>query len=227
MKSATQLVLGGAAECGVVLLNGQERVDDVRVLVALGDGAFEPLVAILVRQAQDPARHRDRHPGAGTGRGQFTDEGAEVTSSRELPRNAFAMIGNLLRGRILTGRGVNQSLGRPRSHAPELVDWVELLQIRPVPTAAGTGWRVNMAAAQDTAVAEVMCAALDAVNQGLWQRLRACPDCQYVFFDGSRNNTRTWCRMIREDPSGRSCGNLAKVRAKRARDRAATPASSM
>lgn len=114
-----------------------------------------------------------------------------------------------------------------RSHAPELADWVERLQIRPVPTAAGTGWPVSMAAAQNTAVTEVMCAALDAVNQGLWQRLRACPDCQYVFFDGSRNNTRTWCRMIREDPSGRSCGNLAKARAKRARDRAAAPESSM
>lgn len=112
-----------------------------------------------------------------------------------------------------------------RSHAAELTDWIELLHIRPVLTAAGTGWPVSMAAAQDTAVTEVVCAALDAVNQGLWQRLRACPDCQYVFYDSSRNNTRTWCRMIREHPSGRSCGNLAKVRAKRARDRAAAPRS--
>ncbi len=38
------------------------------------DGAFEPRVVPVGRQAQDPARHRDRHPDAGTVRGHLTDE---------------------------------------------------------------------------------------------------------------------------------------------------------
>ena len=37
-------------------------------------GIFEPLVVPLSRQAQDPARHRDRNPDVGTGRGHLTDE---------------------------------------------------------------------------------------------------------------------------------------------------------
>jgi len=46
-------------------------VDQVRVVpVPPGDRVLEPLVVPLGRQAQDPARHRDRHPDTGTGRGQ-------------------------------------------------------------------------------------------------------------------------------------------------------------
>jgi hypothetical protein len=63
------------AERGVVLVDPQQSVDDVSVVpVSLGHGLLEPLVVPLGRQAQDPARHRDRHPDAGTGRGHLTDE---------------------------------------------------------------------------------------------------------------------------------------------------------
>jgi predicted RNA-binding Zn ribbon-like protein len=47
---------------------------------------------------------------------------------------------------------------------------------------------------------------------GRWDRLKACAadDCQYAFFDSSRNRSRTWCSM-------EVCGNRAKTRAYRAR----------
>jgi predicted RNA-binding Zn ribbon-like protein len=47
---------------------------------------------------------------------------------------------------------------------------------------------------------------------GSWSRLKACQadDCQWAFYDGSRNRSRTWCSM-------RACGNRAKARAYRAR----------
>ena len=43
--------------------------------------------------------------------------------------------------------------------------------------------------------------------QGDWPRLKACPadDCQWAFFDASRNRSRTWCSM-------EECGNRAKTR---------------
>ncbi|MFJ5932971.1 MULTISPECIES: CGNR zinc finger domain-containing protein [unclassified Streptomyces] len=44
-----------------------------------------------------------------------------------------------------------------------------------------------------------------------WRRLRACPDCRWVFYDQSRNNTRTWCSMYAGE-SGRACGSIAKVK---------------
>jgi hypothetical protein len=63
------------AECGLVLVDLKERVDRVRVVpVPLANGLLAPRVVPLGRQAQDPARHRDRHPDAGTGRGHLTDE---------------------------------------------------------------------------------------------------------------------------------------------------------
>ncbi len=55
------------------------------------------------------------------------------------------------------------------------------------------------------AVADIQCA-------GTWERLKACAadDCQWAFYDTSRNRSRTWCSM-------ESCGNRAKTRAYRAR----------
>jgi predicted RNA-binding Zn ribbon-like protein len=55
------------------------------------------------------------------------------------------------------------------------------------------------------AVADIQCA-------GTWERLKACAaeDCQWAFYDTSRNRSRTWCSMD-------VCGNRAKTRAYRAR----------
>lgn len=48
--------------------------------------------------------------------------------------------------------------------------------------------------------------------QGAWPRLKACPaeDCQWAFYDGSRNRSRTWCSM-------EECGNREKTRRYRSR----------
>lgn len=48
--------------------------------------------------------------------------------------------------------------------------------------------------------------------QGAWLRLKACPaeDCQWAFYDGSRNRSRTWCSM-------EECGNREKTRRYRSR----------
>ncbi len=47
-----------------------------------------------------------------------------------------------------------------------------------------------------------------------WGRLKACPaeDCQWAFYDRSRNRSATWCQMG-------ACGNRSKARAFRARRR--------
>lgn len=44
-------------------------------------------------------------------------------------------------------------------------------------------------------------------SQGAWARVKACPDeeCEWAFYDNSRNRSRTWCSM--ED-----CGNRKKTR---------------
>jgi len=47
---------------------------------------------------------------------------------------------------------------------------------------------------------------------GEWPRLKACPaaDCEWAFYDTSRNRSRTWCSM-------EECGNRAKTRRYRRR----------
>ncbi|SDK36733.1 CGNR zinc finger domain-containing protein [Nonomuraea jiangxiensis] len=55
------------------------------------------------------------------------------------------------------------------------------------------------------------------IGTGRWARLKACPDCQWVFYDHSRNASRRWCAMAPAGSGGRGCGSIAKVRAYRRR----------
>ena len=50
--------------------------------------------------------------------------------------------------------------------------------------------------------------------EGTWSRLKACTSdtCMWAFYDRSRNRSRTWCTMT-------ICGNRAKARSYRARQR--------
>jgi len=59
----------------VVGMDGERGVDQARVIPGpLRDWGSAPLVVGLPGDPQHPARHRDRHPHRGAGRGQFTDE---------------------------------------------------------------------------------------------------------------------------------------------------------
>jgi hypothetical protein len=58
----------------------------------------------------------------------------------------------------------------------------------------------------------VLAAASRLVVLGDWERMKICPadECQWAFFDRSRNRSRTWCSM-------QVCGNREKARAWRER----------
>lgn len=60
--------------------------------------------------------------------------------------------------------------------------------------------------------ARLLAAVADSQAAGTWERIKACAaeDCQWAFYDRSRNRSRTWCTM-------EVCGNRAKTRAYRAR----------
>jgi CGNR zinc finger len=61
---------------------------------------------------------------------------------------------------------------------------------------------------------------VEAIAQSTWARLKACPDCQWVFYDHTKNQSKVWCLMTASGPQGRSCGSIAKVRAYRQRHKA-------
>ena len=63
---------------------------------------------------------------------------------------------------------------------------------------------------------ELLLVIRDAQRDGTWARLKACAndECQWAFYDRSRNHGGTWCEMS-------ACGNKLKNRAFRARSKAA------
>lgn len=106
-----------------------------------------------------------------------------------------------------------------QTHPAGLASWLSRHPLRPTLSADVDTPAVRLVPVRRTPVGQLLAGAVNAMSDGVWFRLRACPDCRYVFFDSSRNGSRTWCAMTRGDGTGRSCGNLAKARAKRARDR--------
>jgi predicted RNA-binding Zn ribbon-like protein len=64
------------------------------------------------------------------------------------------------------------------------------------------------------ALGRLLAAVSEAMNQGTWQRLKACGDqgCRWAFYDSSKNRSGHWCSM-------ESCGNRAKARQFRQRRR--------
>jgi predicted RNA-binding Zn ribbon-like protein len=62
------------------------------------------------------------------------------------------------------------------------------------------------------ALARLLIPVADGLRDGSWQRVKACrsPDCQWAFYDRSRNHSGVWCDMA-------ICGNRTKVRAYRGR----------
>jgi predicted RNA-binding Zn ribbon-like protein len=69
----------------------------------------------------------------------------------------------------------------------------------------------------DAAIGRMAAIVFEAIVDGRWERLKACPsdDCHWAFYDHSRNRSGTWCTMA-------VCGNRSKVRAYRER-RGITP----
>jgi predicted RNA-binding Zn ribbon-like protein len=63
-------------------------------------------------------------------------------------------------------------------------------------------------------VSEVIAVALTAMLDGTWKRLKVCRNCQWAFYDTSKNRSGSWCSM-------QLCGNRLKTRAYRTRRRGA------
>jgi hypothetical protein len=65
--------------------------------------------------------------------------------------------------------------------------------------------------------AAILALVVEAIAQQTWTRLKACPDCQWVFYDHTKNRSKVWCLMVAGGSLGRSCGSIAKVRSFRER----------
>jgi predicted RNA-binding Zn ribbon-like protein len=84
-------------------------------------------------------------------------------------------------------------------------------------TADGTAQLAPVRPGVDAALGRLLAIVFRAQADGTWQRLKACGDhdCEWAFYDWSKNRSGTWCDMA-------VCGNRAKARAYRERRTAAT-----
>jgi predicted RNA-binding Zn ribbon-like protein len=71
---------------------------------------------------------------------------------------------------------------------------------------------VHVRAEGGDALDDVVAVALEAMLDGSWERLKACRNCRWSFYDYSPNRSATWCSM-------QLCGNRKKTRAYRSRRR--------
>jgi len=105
-------------------------------------------------------------------------------------------------------------LERPDESTGRLNAWIRRLEVAPL-VVEGT---IRFAASGGVP-GRMLAIVLSAVADGRWSRLKACPDCRWVFYDHTRNGGKRWCLMYAGGPQGRACGTIAKVRRFRERNR--------
>jgi predicted RNA-binding Zn ribbon-like protein len=96
--------------------------------------------------------------------------------------------------------------------------WIDRVGMRPAVQDGRIIYRHEAGPAGD-----ILAAAIAAFAAGTWNRLKACPDCRWVFYDNTRNGSKRWCLMYAGGPEGRACGTIAKVRRYRDRQAASGP----
>ena len=108
---------------------------------------------------------------------------------------------DVLRGYLATGRAA---------------DLDALAATRPLVVTFGDGAATLVPTDPDDLVGGLLADVHRAHAEGGWARLKACanPDCQWVYYDGSRNRSGRWCSM-------NECGDVMKARAYRRRARQA------
>ena len=77
---------------------------------------------------------------------------------------------------------------------------------------AGVGLAASELRGFAGALAQLLVPVARAAPDGTWERVKACAadDCQWAFYDRSRNRAGRWCNMA-------VCGNRTKVRAYRSK----------
>jgi CGNR zinc finger len=85
--------------------------------------------------------------------------------------------------------------------------WIQRTGLRPHAVEGTIAYRHEAGPAGD-----YLAAVVSAISAGTWPRLKACPDCHWVFYDNTRNGSKRWCLMYAGGPEGRACGTIAKVR---------------
>jgi predicted RNA-binding Zn ribbon-like protein len=133
------------------------------------------------------------------------DSGAPATDAQVAHAAALR---EAIRQMLLTNAGVETDPAAPATL--DAAAGRAGLAVRFHPT--GTSTLEPEAAGVDAALGRIVAIVAQSMAEGTWTRLKAClaDDCQWAFYDHTRNHSGRWCNMA-------VCGNRTKVRAFRAR----------
>ena len=106
------------------------------------------------------------------------------------------------------------------SEAPALDRAAAELPLRVTTLSGGRPALAPVASGVRGGLAQLLVAVNEAVADDTWRRLKICSadDCRWAYLDTTKNRSRHWCEW--------GCGNKAKTRAYRARQKAAASAES-
>jgi predicted RNA-binding Zn ribbon-like protein len=159
----------------------------------------------------DPDEHTDCFASPGELGSWLVDRGLLSTADlpvREDDRREAIRLREALRALILAHNGVETEAA-----AAEVLEQVATRGELGVRFGSdGTAPLTPRAGGAPGALARVLVPVAEAARDGSWERVKACraDDCQWAFYDRSRNHSGVWCDMS-------VCGNRAKVRAYRRR----------
>lgn len=125
--------------------------------------------------------------------------GAEAARLREL-REAMRVLAVANRDGVRPPTAASAAIRRASRAARLIVETDPTGRTRLEPSTAGV----------PGAVAALLAILHEAQLRGDWRRMKACRQCEYVFFDRSKNRSAAWCAMS-------ICGNRTKNRAYRRR----------
>ncbi len=109
------------------------------------------------------------------------------------------------------------ALGAPQGWAETLNGWLGGYPLVARVADENGGGSVRYEPAPEAGFAgRVLAAVARSVEDGTFTRLKACPDCRWIFYDKTRSKTRVWCGMYAGE-GGRACGTISKVRRYRQR----------
>ncbi|RIW31364.1 CGNR zinc finger domain-containing protein [Bacillus salacetis] len=99
-------------------------------------------------------------------------------------------------------------------------EWLIVRKIVPRVSHAMGKFKLGFSApSKESVIDQILISTLETIEDGDINRIKSCPDCKYFFFDKSKSNTKKWCSMNKNSPTGRACGTIAKVRRHREKNK--------
>jgi hypothetical protein len=115
---------------------------------------------------------------------------------------------------------LRESLGGSEGWVGRLNGWFEEYPL--VARVSGEGREISVryeSPPEGGFAGRILAVVAGSAGESAWSRIKACPDCRWVFYDRSRSKTRVWCGMYAGE-GGRACGTISKVRRYRQRKKA-------